>query len=231
MKTIILDNENLIRHGVASLINQVEDVSVVAELESSEALFCWLRTEPISLVVMEWRLSALDGIECITRLLKKYPKTKVLVFSSHLTGTFPSHIWQLGVSGMISRRDVIEELHQGVRQVLKGKRFVSANVSKHMVNNLFISHHESPFEGLTHRETQVLMMIVDGMKVQDISDRLCISKKTVNTYRYRLFEKLGVSGEVGLTRLALRYGVINDIPMCLPGMPEAERGNDKYPLH
>ena len=217
LKTVILDNENLVRCGISGLVNQLDDVRVVAELGSSKALFSLLREQTVSLIIMEWRLTALDGMETLARLVKVYPKIKVMVFSSYLTGTFPSHIWQLGVSGMVSRNDILEELHIGIKKVLRGERFVSAEVSKSMVSHLFMDHHESPFEVLTQREMQVLMMIVGGMRVQDISERLCISRKTVNTYRYRLFEKLGVTGEVGLTRLALRYGVIEDIPMWLPG--------------
>ena len=212
LKAVILDNENLTRQGTSALVKQTHMLDVVAELETSDQLFTLLRKEVVNVIVMEWRLKAMDGLESISRLMKMYPQVRVVIFSSHLSGTFPQHIWQLGVTGMVSREDSFEEFKKVLKNALNGQRLPSAEVSRSMVQKLYVDHEASPFDTLTHREMQVLMMVVGGMRIQEIADQLCISSKTVNTYRYRLFEKLGVRGEVEMTKLALRCGIVEDAP-------------------
>lgn len=232
LNVVVVDNENLVRRGTAELLRQIHEVRVVAEYESSKPLMTHLRQEHVSLVVMEWRLNALDGLETIARLIKIYPKTKVMILSSHLQGAFPAHIWSLGIAGMVSRNDRFDEFVSGVKAVLRGERFLSAEVSKAMVNRMFTNNADSPFEGLSHREKQVLMMVIEGVTVQEIAERLCLSKKTVNTYRYRLFEKLGVKNEVDLTRLALRHGLLEDAKVFQPlGMSVASSPSEVNFLH
>lgn len=211
LKTVVLDSESLVRRAMSDLLNKFSDINVVKEFGSGEELMKYVRKEQVSLVVMEWRLASLDGLELLARLVKAHPKIKIVVLSSHLSGNIPLYIWQMGVAGLISRNDSMSELDKTVAKVIRGERCISAEVSKNMVSDIFINNEKSPFETLTQREMQVMLMIIEGLSVQEIAERLYISKKTVNTYRYRLFEKLDVKNEVDMTRLAMRHGVISEI--------------------
>ncbi|MDX1252795.1 MAG: helix-turn-helix domain-containing protein, partial [Gammaproteobacteria bacterium] len=121
----------------------------------------------------------------------------------------PSRFMQVGAAGYLTKGCGVDELVRAIETVHKGGRYLAGEVAQGMALSLLPGGEESPFEKLSERELQVMLMVAKGWKVADISDKLCLSPKTVNTYRYRLFEKLGVQGDVDLTHLAMRYGVID----------------------
>ena len=112
--------------------------------------------------------------------------------------------------GYVTKDCAAEEIISAVRKVHDGERYIDAELARQLALSKLPGYKKSPLEGLSQREMQVLLMVVQGRPIQDISDQLFISPKTVSTYRYRLFEKLGVSNDVELTRLAMRYGLIDD---------------------
>ncbi|MGL5359856.1 MAG: LuxR C-terminal-related transcriptional regulator, partial [Shewanella sp.] len=101
------------------------------------------------------------------------------------------------------------EVLQAIRQVARGQRYLSPEIAQQMALSQFNPTAENPFNALSERELQIMLMITNGEKVNDISEQLNLSPKTVNSYRYRLFAKLGISGDVELTRLAIRYKMLD----------------------
>jgi two-component system, NarL family, invasion response regulator UvrY len=108
---------------------------------------------------------------------------------------------------------------QAIRAVASGQRYISPEIASRLAFRHVSDTDESPFEILSERELQVMLMITTGLKVQNIADQLCLSSKTVNSYRYRIFDKLGVKNDVELTLLAIRYGLADsesldvDVPL------------------
>ena len=102
----------------------------------------------------------------------------------------------------------MEEMIQAIRAVHAGQRYISPEIASRLAFKHVNDKAESPFEALSERELQVMLMITMGMRVQEIADKLCLSPKTVNSYRYRIFDKLKVKNDVELTLLAIRYGLI-----------------------
>lgn len=98
---------------------------------------------------------------------------------------------------------------QAIRQVAHGQRYLSPEIAQQMALSQFNQADDNPFKALSERELQIMMMITNGDKVNEISEQLNLSPKTVNSYRYRLFSKLGISGDVELTRLAIRYKMLD----------------------
>ena len=115
---------------------------------------------------------------------------------------------EAGASGCLTKHCSVEEIADAVRAVVLGERYISADIARQMALSMLPGSVQSPFDLLSQREVQVLMMVAQGQGVHDISERLCLSSKTVSTYRYRLFEKLGVENDVELTRLAIRHGIV-----------------------
>ena len=122
--------------------------------------------------------------------------------------TLPSRVLQLGAVGYLTKESGAEEMASAIRKVYKGERYLSAEVAQQIAISSLESSGETIFEKLSEREMQVMMMITSGMTVQEIADTLFLSTKTVNGYRYRLFEKLGVRNDVELTYLALKHQII-----------------------
>ena len=98
---------------------------------------------------------------------------------------------------------------KAIRAVNVGQRYISPEVARKLALKHLADSHDSPFDILSERELQVMLMITKGMRVQDISEKLCLSPKTVNSYRYRIFEKLNVKNDVELTHLAIRYNILD----------------------
>jgi DNA-binding NarL/FixJ family response regulator len=116
---------------------------------------------------------------------------------------------EAGAIGYICKGGELSEMVTAIKHAMHGKTYISQAIAQDMA--LQSTRPKTPrlFDLLSEREFQIAKMIVEGMKVQDIADKLCISPKTVNTYRYRIFEKLNVTGDVELTRLAIRHGLLD----------------------
>ena len=99
---------------------------------------------------------------------------------------------------------------RAIKIVHAGQRYISPQIAQAMALKPFNTAESAPMELLSERELQIMMMIVNCHKVQDISDKLCLSPKTVNTYRYRIFDKLGITSDVEMTVLAMRWGMVDD---------------------
>jgi DNA-binding NarL/FixJ family response regulator len=111
-----------------------------------------------------------------------------------------------GAAAYVSKSSHISEMIKAIKQVHVGKRYLSSDIAQSMALG---SSNKSPFDVLSERELQISTMIIDCQKVQSISDKLCLSPKTVNSYRYRIFEKLAISSDVELTLLAVRNGLLD----------------------
>ena len=120
-----------------------------------------------------------------------------------------ARLLQIGAAGYITKGSSMDEMVQAIRAVRSVQRYISPEIASCLAfRHVNTDKDESPFESLSERELQVMLMITKGTKVQDIADKLCLSPKTVNSYRYRIFEKLGVKNDVELTLLAIRHGLV-----------------------
>ncbi|MGB1220389.1 MAG: LuxR C-terminal-related transcriptional regulator, partial [Alcanivoracaceae bacterium] len=123
---------------------------------------------------------------------------------------FPSRLMKAGAAGYLSKGADLEEMVRAIKVVSAGQRYISPQIAQAMALRPFNSGDTSPMDLLSERELQIMMMIVNCHKVQAISDKLCLSPKTVNTYRYRIFDKLGISSDVEMTLLAMRWGLVDE---------------------
>jgi DNA-binding NarL/FixJ family response regulator len=121
-----------------------------------------------------------------------------------------------GASGYLSKSVTADELGAAIRRVFLGKRYLSADVAQTLAVNAWEERDQGPFNTLSNRELQIMMMVANCHKVSDISSSLHLSPKTVNSYRYRIFEKLNVTSDVELALLAARYGMAGYGPVALP---------------
>ena len=142
-------------------------------------------------------------------MLRYNPDVKVIVLTVHTENPFPTKVMQAGASGYLTKGAGPDEMVNAIRMVHSGQRYISPEIAQQMALSQFSSASENPFAELSERELQIMMMITKGQKVTDISEQLNLSPKTVNSYRYRLFSKLDISGDVELTHLAIRHGMID----------------------
>jgi len=208
IKVLIVDDHELIRTGISRLLADFEKIKVVGEAESGEEGVAKARELRPDVVLMDANMPGIGGLEATRRLIRFDPDIKVIAVTVHNEEPYPTKFMQAGAAGYVTKGADIKEMVIAIRQVNSGKRYITPDIAQQMALKALNPGDESPFDILSEREMQVMLMITKGQKVQDISDQLFLSPKTVNSYRYRLFEKLNIENDVELTHLAIRHGVI-----------------------
>ena len=208
IKVLIVDDHELIRTGISRLLADFDNIKVLGEAESGEAAVSKARELRPNVVLMDANMPGIGGLEATRRLIRFDPDIKVIAVTVHNEEPYPTKFMQAGAAGYVTKGADIKEMVIAIRQVNSGKRYITPDIAQQMALKALNPDDKSPFDILSEREMQVMLMITQGQKVQDISDQLFLSPKTVNSYRYRLFEKLNIENDVELTHLAIRHGVI-----------------------
>ncbi len=205
---LLVDDHDLVRLGINRLLSDIKGFNIVGEAKSGEEAIEKVNKLRPDVVLMDVKMPGMGGLEATKRIVKQHPKIKVLVVTVYGDEPYPSRVLQAGATGYMTKGASVEEMVQAINSVYSGKRYLSPEVAQQLALKHLTHQDESPFESLSERELQVLVMITSGQKVQEIADQLYLSPKTVNSYRYRLFEKLNVDTDVELTHLAIRHKLI-----------------------
>ena len=205
---MLVDDHDLVRLGINRLLSDINGFNIVGEAKSGEEAIELVNKLKPDVVLMDVKMPGMGGLEATKRIVKQHPKIKVLVVTVYGDEPYPSRVLQAGATGYMTKGASVEEMVQAINSVYSGKRYLSPEVAQQLALKHLTHQDESPFESLSERELQVLVMITSGQKVQEIADQLYLSPKTVNSYRYRLFEKLSVDTDVELTHLAIRHKLI-----------------------
>ncbi len=209
IKVLIVDDHALVRMGVRRLLEDLPDMLVVAEAENGEVALSLVKTHAPHVVLLDMKMPGIDGWEVTRRLKKSHPDIKVIAVTAMSSDLLPSRILQLGAMGYLTKESDANEMASAIRKVFVGERYLSAKVAQEMAINSLDDTDDSPFSSLTEREMQVMLMITNGLNMQDMIDRLFLSAKTINAYRYRMFGKLEITNDVELTYLAMKHGLID----------------------
>ena len=210
IKVLVVDDHALVRMGVRRLLEGLSDMKIVAEAESGEAALALVKTHHPDVVLLDMKMPGMDGWEVTRRLMKSNQQIKVIAISAICTEPLPSRVLQLGAMGYLTKDSGAEEIATAIRKVFKGDIYLSTEIAQKMAINSLNPVQETPFEALSEREMQVMFMITSGMTVKEISEKLFLSAKPVNGYRYNIFEKLSIKNDVELTYLALKHHVIEN---------------------
>lgn len=215
-RVLLVDDHELVRTGIRRLLDDFDDIDVIAEAESGEEAIILVRKHRPQVVLMDVNMPGIGGLEATRKLTQIDPDVKVIVVTIHLDEPFPTRLLKAGAAGYLTKGCAVSEIVDAIRQVGKGKRFIGSDVAQQLAMTMLPGSDKSPFDALSQRELQVMLMVTQGQKIQEIADKLCLSPKTVSTYRYRLFEKLDVKSDVELTHLAMRHGMMDENNMKLP---------------
>jgi len=208
IKVLVVDDHALVRIGIRRLLEETEDIQVVAEAENGEdALLCVKKHQP-DIMLLDLKMPGVDGWEVIRRLKHSVKSIKIIALSSLSMEPWPSKVLQLGAMGYLTKESSLDEMTTAIRRVYRGERYLSSKLAQRMAMKSLEPVAESPFTILSAREMQVMLMITSGLTVPEVSKRLYLSTKTINCYRYRMFAKLEVKNDVELTRLALQHSII-----------------------
>jgi two-component system invasion response regulator UvrY len=209
INVLLVDDHELIRTGIEVLLNATEDITVVGVAKSGEDAVDAMGALPVDVVLMDVNLSGIGGIEACRRILQDNQAVKIITLSVNNADVIPPQLFKLGVLGFISKKSPVDEMINAIRKVMAGDRYLSEDVAHNLATQGLPGYHESPFSKLSRRESEVVTLILQGKSIKEMSEMLILSDKTVNTYRYRLYDKLNIKNDVQLTRLAIRFGHID----------------------
>ncbi len=209
INVFLVDDHELVRTGIRRILEDVRGIKVVGEAQSGETAVTFCRQHHPDVILMDMNMPGIGGLEATRKILRIRPDVRIIVLTIHSENPFPTKVMQAGAAGYLTKGAAPDEMIQAIRLVHSGQRYISQEIAQQMALSQFASADENPFKSLSERELQIMMMITKGQKVTDISEQLNLSPKTVNSYRYRLFSKLGINGDVELTHLAIRYGMLD----------------------
>lgn len=214
INVVVVDDQHLVRMGLVSMLRNSQGVQVLAEAESGEQALDKItqlieQHQRPDIVLMDLRMPGMGGLEATRVLAYRHPAIKVLALTGCTETPFPQRFLDSGALGFLTKDANIDEVLKAIRTVYRGKRYISHAIAQELAIYA-VSHRQatSPFVKLSDRELQIALMVMDSVKTSQIARLLHVSPKTVNTYRYRLFEKLNIKNNMELAMLALRHGLL-----------------------
>ncbi len=208
IKVLVADDHDLVRMGITRMLDDHPEIEVIGEADAGDRAVQKAKELKPDVVLLDVHMPNIDGVEATRRIKQHSNDIKVLAVSSLSAQPYPSMLLKAGVDGYITKGTPLDEMIRAVKKVYAGARYFSHDVAEHLAATVIGDQQQSPFDILSDRERQVAMMVVNCQSIQQIADQLFVSAKTVNTYRYRIFEKLGVDSDVKLTHLAIRHGLV-----------------------
>jgi two-component system invasion response regulator UvrY len=209
INVLLVDDHELVRTGIKRILDDVRGFKVVGEAKTGEEAVQFCRQNNPDIVLMDMNMPGIGGLEATKKICRFCPDVKVIVLTMQCEDPFPSKVMQIGAHGYLTKSAGPEEVVNAIRAVKTGQRYIAPEIAQQIALAQFSGRNdENPFASLSDRELQIMLMITKGEKVQTIADQLNLSSKTVNSYRYRMFEKLNVGGDVELTHLAIRHKMI-----------------------
>lgn len=208
IKILVVEDHELVRIGIKRLLQDVSGLKVVGEACTGEDAVRLAKDLIPDVVLMDVQMPGIGGLEATRKMIRHNPDIKILALTMHGQEPYPSRLLQAGAAGYITKGCAADEMIRAIRIIHSGQRYISTDIAQQLALKRFTKPEQTPLDILSERELQIMLMIVGGQKVQDISLKLSLSPKTVNSYRYRIFEKLAIHSDVELTLLAIRLGLV-----------------------
>jgi two-component system invasion response regulator UvrY len=208
ISVLLTDDHALVRSGIRRLLEDSNQVSIVGEAESGEEGVKLAQELEPDVILMDVNMPGIGGVEACRRILQRNPKQKIIVLTIHNEQTFPKRMLEIGARGYLTKECGFEEMLTAINQVHNGSAYIAPSIAQQLALSLLPGNELNPIDRLSRREFQVMLMISHGLSNAEISDKLCLSPKTVSTYRLRLLEKLGAQNEVDLIKIAVEQGMV-----------------------
>ncbi|WP_127960127.1 UvrY/SirA/GacA family response regulator transcription factor [Serratia microhaemolytica] len=209
ISVLLVDDHELVRAGIRRILEDIKGIKVVGEAQCGEDAVKWCRSNSADIVLMDMNMPGIGGLEATRKIVRYSPDTKIIMLTIHTESPLPAKVMQAGAAGYLSKGAAPQEVISAIRSVHAGQRYIASDIAQQMALSQLQPQAENPFASLSDRELQIMLMITKGQKVNEISEQLNLSPKTVNSYRYRMFSKLSINGDVELTHLAIKHGLFN----------------------
>ena len=211
IKVFLADDHAVVREGLRLLLESHSDITVVGEAGDGRDVVKQVRQLCPDVVVMDIAMPEMNGIEATELIRKTCPSTQVVILSMHATSEYIFRALKAGALGYLLKESAGQEVINAVRSVHTKRRYLCKQIAESVIDDHIFQQHanntKSPLERLSHREREVLQLVVEGKTSAEIGEILSLSPKTVETYRSRLMRKLNVDDIPGLVKFAIQHGI------------------------
>ena len=209
IRILIADDHGVVAEGLKQLVEAESDMQVVALVgDGREAVQQAGDTQP-DVVLMDLSMPELNGADATRAILQRDPKCRVIVLSMYAQREYVRRALKAGAAGYVVKRSAAKEVVEAIRAVHAGQRYLSPRVADVVLEDYTDDKQDDPLARLSAREREVLQLLAEGRTGAEIAQRLSLSQKTVETYRARLVEKLGIRDLAGLVRFAIQRGLVS----------------------
>lgn len=209
-RVLLVDDHEIMREGINALLRKHPEFEVVGQAADGRKALELVEVLQPDVVLMDIGMPNLNGIESTRQILSQNPNIKVMALSTHSEGTMVAKMIKAGASGYMLKESAFEELVSGITQMLSGKTFLCAKISKVVFSdyiNLITNPKWNEGDGLSGREREILQLVAEGHTTKEIAIILNLSTKTVDSHREHIMEKVGIRNIAGLTKYAIREGI------------------------
>lgn len=211
IRVLLVDDHQMILESLKLLFRRIPEVKIVATIDNSRNVLTFLANDPVDLVVLDFNMPHLSGVDLTLQIRQQHPTIRILMLTMVEEAIHIREAIKAGVHGYILKKADKEELERAIQQVMGGKRYFSPAIvdelSAHPGEDLNNAQ-PATIQNLTEREIEVLKLIALEFSSPEIAEKLYISLSTVETHRRNLFHKLNVKSAIGLTKYALRHGLV-----------------------
>ena len=208
IRVLIADDHAVVREGLQRIVAQNPDMSVVGEAGTGHEVLAFVQNRECDLVLLDLSMPGKDGLDTLKELRALKPHLPVLILSVYPEDQYAVRLLRAGASGYLTKESAPEELVAAIRKVSRRGRYVSASLAERLASMLDSSDDRPPHERLSDREYRVMIMIASGRTVGEVADSLCLSVKTVSTYRARALRKLAMKTNAEFAFYAMKQGLL-----------------------
>lgn len=208
IRLLIVDDHEIVRVGLRHILGEYATLEIVGEAANGETAVRLNRELKPDVALLDICMPGLSGIDLTRRLKQARPALGIVALTVQDAAPYPERLMEAGASGYLTKGCPVHELVQAIGSVARGGRHIGSTVAQQMALGMLPGTRTSPFDDLSSREMEVMLMLADGLRVPDIAHAMHLSPKTVATYKYRVFGKLSARNDVEMTRMAMRYGLV-----------------------
>jgi len=209
IRILIADDHGVVAEGLKQLVEAESDMQVVALVGDGREAVQQARDSQPDVVLMDLSMPELNGADATRAILQRDPKCRVIVLSMYAQREYVRRALKAGAAGYVVKRSAAKEVVEAIRAVHAGQRYLSPRVADVVLEDYTDDKQDDPLARLSAREREVLQLLAEGRTGAEIAQRLSLSQKTVETYRARLVEKLGIRDLAGLVRFAIQRGLVS----------------------